>query len=63
MRPPFVITSDYPTAEEVGRRLGVSPERTAELIKMADAIVAELRAEDRAKAAKRRSKRKELVKK
>lgn len=41
MRPSVIITTDFHTAEEVGRRLGVSPERTAELIRRADAVFAQ----------------------
>ena len=35
MRQPFVITTPFPTVEEVARRSGVSPERTKELVEMA----------------------------
>ena len=36
MRKPFLITTDFPDAEEVGIRLGMPRERVRELIRRAD---------------------------
>lgn len=46
MRKPIIITTDYPTTEEVARIMGVSPARTKELQAMAARIFAELRERD-----------------
>ena len=46
MRKPIRITTDYPTTEEVARKLGVSPARTKELQAMVARIMGELRERD-----------------
>ena len=40
MRGPVLITTDFPTVEDVARELGVSPKRTRELVRLAEEIVA-----------------------
>ena len=57
MRTPVILTNKIPTAEEVGRMLGVSPERTRELIRMADdAYRKDIAKNGKPKAAARRAK-------
>lgn len=51
MRTPVIVDSPYPTVWETAKKMGVSPKRTVELIKMADATHARLEKKRRAKRA------------
>ena len=57
MRSSVTVTTDFPAAEEVARRLGVSPERTDELIRLAETIASKTGASRSGKSSSRTSSR------
>jgi hypothetical protein len=57
MRASVTVTTDFPAAEEVARRLGVSPERTDELIRLAETIASRTGASRNGKVSSRTTSR------
>ena len=57
MRKPVIVDTPHPTVWETAKKMGVSKQRTRELIKMADAGLARWREKQKAEQASARKKR------